>query len=119
MDRANDCVAPRLPVVRWPEHSELPARDAWNGLCWTTRTLLGRVADRPSVWVDDVITETDHAGIDEHVALRRRPEPDGQVFAVGGVGEVVGAEAGAVADVRPAGWRRRQTTGRAGTVGRA
>ncbi|HEY3505776.1 MAG TPA: HAD domain-containing protein [Actinocatenispora sp.] len=71
MDDANDCVAPwlglpRLPVVRWPEHFELTARDAWHGLSWKTRTLLDRAADRPFVWVDDEITEADRAWIAAH-----------------------------------------------------
>ncbi|WP_345567412.1 HAD domain-containing protein [Nonomuraea rosea] len=83
MDDANDCVAPRLglprlPVVRWPEPSDVDALDAWNGLHGKTRTLVGWAAGRPFAWVDDELTDADRAWVAAHHrghALLQRVDP--------------------------------------------
>jgi hypothetical protein len=48
---ANDCIAPLLglpllPMVAWPEPSELDEQDERNGLHWKTRALLSWAAGR-------------------------------------------------------------------------
>ncbi|MEU1525365.1 HAD domain-containing protein [Nocardia rhamnosiphila] len=58
---------PRLPVVRWPEPSaEHEREDRWFGLCWKTRTVVDWAAGRPFAWVDDEITNADHAWVATH-----------------------------------------------------
>ncbi|MFC8197514.1 HAD domain-containing protein [Streptomyces sp. NPDC057298] len=68
MADANECVAPRLglpqlPVVTWPEPSDVDDRDERNGLHWKTRALVDLAAGRSFAWVDDEITETDRAWV--------------------------------------------------------
>lgn len=87
MADANTCVAPRiglppLPVVTWPEPSDIDEReqeqDARSGLHWKTRALVGWAAGRPFAWVDDEITDTDRAWVSAHHqgrALLHRVDP--------------------------------------------
>ncbi|MEU6864254.1 HAD domain-containing protein [Streptomyces sp. NPDC046876] len=68
MADANACVAPRiglphLPVVAWPDPSDLDDEDERDGLHWKTRTLVARAAGRPFVWVDDEVTGADRAWV--------------------------------------------------------
>ncbi|MFL6077114.1 MAG: HAD domain-containing protein [Mycobacteriales bacterium] len=68
---ANDCIAPLLglpllPVVVWPEPSELDEQDERNGLHWKTRALLSWAAGRPFAWVDDEITAADRTWVSAH-----------------------------------------------------
>ncbi len=70
-DEANECLAPRLglpplPVVDWPEPSDLDERDARIGLHWKTRVLVDWAAGRPFAWVDDEIGDTDRAWVSAH-----------------------------------------------------
>lgn len=58
---------PQLPVVTWPE----PFReDEYGGLHWKTRTLLDWSDGRPFAWLDDEITDTDRAWVEEHHPAR-------------------------------------------------
>lgn len=83
MADANECIAPRiglpqLPVVVWPEPSDIDEQDERNGLHWKTRTLVEWAAGRPFVWVDDEITDTDRAWVAAHHpanALLHRVDP--------------------------------------------
>ncbi|MEV1005912.1 hypothetical protein [Streptomyces sp. NPDC049881] len=82
-DDANDCLAPLLglpplPVVPWPEPSDLDALDAWNGLHWKTRALVTWAAGRPFAWADDELTAADRAWVTTHhpaPALLHRVDP--------------------------------------------
>lgn len=73
---ANTQIAPRLglpelPVVFWPESSDVRAReDAWFGLHWKTRTLVDCAAGRDFAWVDDEITEADREWVSANHAGR-------------------------------------------------
>ena len=58
MDDANDVLSPRLglpylPVVNWPDESEVYGRH------WKTGPLVDWAAGRPFAWVDDEITDAD------------------------------------------------------------
>ncbi|MFJ8038974.1 HAD domain-containing protein [Kitasatospora sp. NPDC096147] len=69
LEDANDDISPilglpRLPVVRWPEPSEVDERDERLGLHWKTRTLVQWAAGRPFAWVDDELTDTDREWVD-------------------------------------------------------
>ena len=84
MDDANAYVAPRLglaelAVVSWPEPSDEEEEWDWRyGLHWKTRALVAWAADRPFVWVDDEITDTDRAWVRAHhrgPALLHRVDP--------------------------------------------
>lgn len=83
MADANECIAPRiglpqLPVVAWPEPSDIDDQDERSGLHWKTRTLVEWAAGRPFVWVDDEITDTDRAWVAAHHpanALLHRVDP--------------------------------------------
>ncbi|MEO3789268.1 HAD domain-containing protein [Nonomuraea sp. B10E15] len=83
MDDANACVAPilglpRLPVVDWPEPSDLDEQDGRNGLHGKTRALVGWAAGRSFAWVDDEITDVDRAWVSGHhqgQALLHRVDP--------------------------------------------
>ncbi|GGT85260.1 hypothetical protein GCM10010272_32520 [Streptomyces lateritius] len=83
MDDANECVAPRiglspLPVVTWPEPSDVDERDERNGLHWKTRALVGWAAGRSFAWVDDEITGIDRTWVSAHHrghALLHRVDP--------------------------------------------
>ncbi|WP_336053083.1 HAD domain-containing protein [Streptomyces sp. CA2R101] len=71
MDDANECIAsviglPRLPLVVWPEPSDIDDRDARKGLHWKTRALVEWAAGRSFIWVDDEITDTDRAWVAAH-----------------------------------------------------
>jgi hypothetical protein len=68
MTEANDEISPRLgfpelPVVLWPERSELDDIDEQSGLHWKTRTLVTWAAGRTFIWVDDETTDTDRAWV--------------------------------------------------------
>lgn len=61
---ANEYLSPRLglpqlPVVDWPEPSDLDEQDERDGLHWKTRALVNWAAGRPFVWIDDEITDKD------------------------------------------------------------
>ncbi|KPI31777.1 hypothetical protein OV320_0185 [Actinobacteria bacterium OV320] len=83
MADANECIAPRLglpqlPVVIWPDPSEVDDQDVLNGLHWKTRTLVEWAAGRPFAWVDDEVTDTDRAWVAAHYpgrALLHRVDP--------------------------------------------
>ncbi|WP_336206997.1 HAD domain-containing protein [Nonomuraea sp. LPB2021202275-12-8] len=83
MDDANECVAPRiglpqLPVVTWPEPSDVDEQDERDGLHWKTRALVGWAAGRSFAWVDDEITDIDRAWVSAHHrghALLHRVDP--------------------------------------------
>ena len=68
-DDANAEIAPRiglpqLLVVNWPDSSDEREReDEWFGLHWKTRHLVRWAAGRPFIWVDDEITDADHAWV--------------------------------------------------------
>ncbi|MFI7320224.1 HAD domain-containing protein [Streptomyces venezuelae] len=77
---ANDCLAPwlglpELPVVEWPE----PSDEGGQGrLHWKTRHLSRWAAGRPFAWLDDEITDADHAWTEAHHpgrTLLRRVDP--------------------------------------------
>ncbi len=68
MADANDVLAPRLglpelPVVDWPDESEVDER---SGVHWKTRALVDWAAGRPFAWVDDEITGADRAWVAAH-----------------------------------------------------
>jgi len=83
MADANECVAPRLglpdlPVVIWPEPSDIDEQDERSGRHWKTRTLVGWAAGRPFAWIDDEITDSDRAWVSAHHrgrALLHRVDP--------------------------------------------
>ncbi|MBB4907830.1 HAD domain-containing protein [Actinophytocola algeriensis] len=83
MADANDVLAPRLglpllPVVDWPEPSDMDEQDERAGLHWKTRALVDWAAGRPFAWVDDEITRVDRAWAEEHhpgAALLHRVDP--------------------------------------------
>lgn len=83
MDDANEGIAPligltRLPVVVWPEPSDLDEQDERDGLHWKTRALVDWAAGRSFAWVDDEITETDRSWVAAHhrgEALLHRVDP--------------------------------------------
>ncbi|MFE4874484.1 HAD domain-containing protein [Streptomyces sp. NPDC056682] len=83
MADANECIAPRLglpqlPVVVWPEPSDIDDQDERNGLHWKTRALVGWAAGGPFAWVDDEITDTDRSWVAAHhpgQALLHRVDP--------------------------------------------
>ncbi|MFC4855527.1 HAD domain-containing protein [Actinophytocola glycyrrhizae] len=65
---ANEVLSPRLglpelPVVDWPEPSDVDVRDERAGLHWKTRTLVAWAAGHPFAWVDDEITHADRAWV--------------------------------------------------------
>jgi hypothetical protein len=71
MADANECIAPhiglpQLPVVVWPEPSDIDDQDERNGLHWKTRTLVEWAAGRPFAWVDDEVTDTDRSWVAAH-----------------------------------------------------
>jgi hypothetical protein len=71
MADANDALAPRLglpglPVVDWPEPSDVDEQDERAGLHWKTRTLVAWAGGRPFAWVDDEITRADRAWVAAH-----------------------------------------------------
>ncbi|RFU36845.1 hypothetical protein DZF91_35985 [Actinomadura logoneensis] len=73
MTDANDLISPRLglpplPVVEWPEPSALDDQD--KGLHWKTRHLVTWAAGRAFAWIDDELTATDQAWVDQ-----RHPAP--------------------------------------------
>ncbi len=80
---ANECLSPRLglpplPVVDWPEPSDLDEQDEHDGLHWKTRALRNWAAGRPFAWVDDEITDADRHWVHtchEAPALLHRVDP--------------------------------------------
>ncbi len=83
MADANECIAPRiglpqLPVVVWPEPSDIDDQDERNGLHWKTRALVGWAAGRSFAWIDDEITQADRVWVSIHHqgrALLHRVDP--------------------------------------------
>ncbi|MCO1581626.1 HAD domain-containing protein [Crossiella sp. SN42] len=83
MAEANECLTPllglpRLPVVDWPEPSDVDERDERTGLHWKTRALVTFAAGRAFAWVDDEITAPDRAWVSAHhpgTALLHRVDP--------------------------------------------
>ncbi|MEU1520013.1 hypothetical protein ABZ490_49225 [Streptomyces sp. NPDC005811] len=68
MARANEVMAPllglpALPVAGLPQ---APMEDAAGALHWKTRALVRLAAGRPFAWVDDEITDLDHAWVSTH-----------------------------------------------------
>jgi hypothetical protein len=82
-EAANHYVAPRLglpalPVVEWPEPSDLDDDDALAGRHWKTRALVAWAAARAFAWVDDEITAADRSWVAAHhpgEALLHRVDP--------------------------------------------
>ncbi|MEV4114148.1 HAD domain-containing protein [Nonomuraea sp. NPDC049695] len=71
MNDANECIAPRLglpplPVVVWPEPSDVDEEDERHGMHWKTRALVGWAAGRSFAWVDDEITDVDRVWVSAH-----------------------------------------------------
>lgn len=83
MADANEVLAPRLglpplPVVDFPEPSEVDDLDVRAGRHWKTRTLVAWARGRPFAWVDDEIGSADRAWVaDLHpgAALLHRVDP--------------------------------------------
>jgi hypothetical protein len=83
MADANECIAPRLglpplPVVIWPEPSDIDDQDERNGLHWKTRALVDYANGRPFTWADDEVTDADQAWVSAHHpadALLHRVDP--------------------------------------------
>jgi len=68
---ANEVIAPwlglpQLPVVAWPEPSDVDDQDERMGLNWKTRTLINWAAGRPFAWVDDDVTMIDRLWVRQH-----------------------------------------------------
>jgi hypothetical protein len=68
---ANECIAlriglPPLPVVSWPEPSELDERDTRAGRHWKTRPIVAQAAGWAFAWVDDEITRADQDWVAVH-----------------------------------------------------
>ncbi|MEV4251550.1 hypothetical protein AB0J52_00110 [Spirillospora sp. NPDC049652] len=68
---ANDLISPRLglpqlPVVEWPEPSDVDEHDERMGLHWKTRHLVAWAAGRPFAWLDDELTDTDRTWVTHH-----------------------------------------------------
>ncbi|MDV9172997.1 hypothetical protein R6V09_23140 [Streptomyces sp. W16] len=68
MEDANEVLSPllglpRLPVADLPEASQEYESGVLN---WKTRALVRAAAGRPFVWVDDEITDLDHAWVSAH-----------------------------------------------------
>ncbi len=78
MADANEVVAPRLglpelPVVDFPEDESFE-----GGLHWKTKPLAQQAGDRPFIWLDDEITDTDRRWVRTHhqgPALLHRVDP--------------------------------------------
>ncbi|MDI6105918.1 HAD domain-containing protein [Actinoplanes sp. NEAU-A12] len=78
MADANEIVAPRLglpelPIVDFPD-DESPQ----HGLHWKTKPLTQEAGDRPFIWLDDEITDTDQRWVRTHhqgPALLHRVDP--------------------------------------------
>ncbi|MFD1538484.1 HAD domain-containing protein [Nonomuraea guangzhouensis] len=71
MEDANECIAPllglpQLPVVTWPEPSDIDEQDERKGMHWKTRALVGWAAGRSFAWVDDEITDIDRKWVCAH-----------------------------------------------------
>ncbi|MDP4505753.1 HAD domain-containing protein [Nonomuraea turcica] len=83
MDDANECIAPRLglprlPVVIWPQPSDVDEQDERDGIHWKTRPLVDWASGRSFAWVDDEITDIDRAWVSAHHrghALLHRVDP--------------------------------------------
>ena len=54
---------PQLPVAELPEPPQEYGRGVLN---WKTRALVRAAAGRPFIWVDDEITDLDHAWVSAH-----------------------------------------------------
>ena len=57
---------PLLPVVGWPDTSDVEERDIAAGRHWKTRPLVAWAAGRPFAWVDDEITARDRSWVADH-----------------------------------------------------
>ncbi|MET9378175.1 HAD domain-containing protein [Streptomyces sp. NPDC002992] len=83
MDDANECIAPvlglpPLPVVAWPDPSDIDDQDVRVGRHGKTRALVAWAAGRPFAWVDDEVTDTDRSWVAAHhpgPALLHRVDP--------------------------------------------
>jgi hypothetical protein len=79
MNDANEEIAPRLglpglPVVVWPDDED----EDNTGLHWKTKVLIDWAGGRPFIWIDDEITDRDHAWVADHYgrqALLHRVNP--------------------------------------------
>ena len=56
---------PPLQVVDWPDEDDPPGPQHWK-----TRHVVAWAAGQPFIWVDDEITEADHAWVKDHHADR-------------------------------------------------
>ncbi|GAA3560529.1 HAD domain-containing protein [Kribbella ginsengisoli] len=69
MTDANDSISPRLglpelPVVIWPDPTEIDEQYERSGLHWKTHPLVEWAAGRSFVWVDDELTDLDRAWVE-------------------------------------------------------
>ncbi|MBU2670371.1 hypothetical protein KOI35_43405 [Actinoplanes bogorensis] len=79
MADANEVIAPRLglpalPIVDFPDDDDEPR----GGLHWKTSHLTRWAAERPFIWLDDEITDTDWQWVRDHyqgAALLHRVDP--------------------------------------------
>ncbi|MGN9841663.1 hypothetical protein ACTMTI_26410 [Nonomuraea sp. H19] len=55
-----------MPVVIWPEPSDVDEQDERDGMHWKTRALVDWAAGRSFAWVDDEITGIDRAWVSAH-----------------------------------------------------
>ncbi|MEU9448790.1 HAD domain-containing protein [Streptomyces sp. NPDC048277] len=80
MGDANEVIAPLLglPQLAVAELPDVPQEFEAGALNWKTRALVRAAAGRPFVWVDDAITDLDHAWVSTHHrghALLHRVDP--------------------------------------------
>jgi len=68
MEDANEVLSPLLGLPRLPvaDLPEAPQEYGSGVLNWKTRALVRAAAGRPFVWVDDEITDLDHAWVSAH-----------------------------------------------------
>ncbi|MFE9602213.1 hypothetical protein [Streptomyces hokutonensis] len=68
MEYANEVLSPLLGLPRFPvaELPDPPQEYEPDALNWKTRALVRAAAGRPFIWVDDEITDLDHAWVSAH-----------------------------------------------------
>ncbi|MFE2415317.1 hypothetical protein [Streptomyces hokutonensis] len=68
MEYANEVLSPLLGLPRFPvaELPDPPQEYGPDALNWKTRALVRAAAGRPFIWVDDEITDLDHAWVSAH-----------------------------------------------------
>ncbi|MER5668812.1 HAD domain-containing protein [Streptomyces mirabilis] len=77
MEDANEVIAPPLglPALPVTDLPDLPQKYEADTLNWKTRALVRAAAGHPFIWVDDSITDIDHARVSthhrEHALLQR------------------------------------------------